>query len=166
MSPVAPPEEESHRREPFFRRMTDRWRLGVLSAVVAATCTGCGGGRSSDAPTVVPVTGKVTRKGEPLPGARITYSPVELPDSVPASPSFATTDASGRYVLLFNRDLQGALIAKHRVQIVKDPAFDEKDRLLTTGVIVPPQYNSQTKLEVTVPPEGLEGEAANFDLDF
>lgn len=143
----------------------ERWRLGLLAVCLTATCTGCGG-RKSDAPPVAPVTGKITRKGEPLPSARVTFTPQGLPMGEAVIPSFAVTDESGRYTLLFNRDLQGALIARHRVQVVKDPAYDDDGRPLKTGVIVPPQYNSQSQLEVAVPPEGLSGGTADIDLDF
>ncbi len=166
MSRLVPSRLASPAGEVRLPRTTDRWRLGVLSAVIAAVCTGCGGGGAKDAPTVAPVTGQVTRKGAPLPGAKVIFSPIGQPDGALNSPSYAITDDSGKYTLLFNRDLQGALIAKHRVQINKDPAFDDNERPLTTGVIIPPQYNSQTTLEVEVPSAGLAGGTADFDLDF
>jgi hypothetical protein len=137
---------------------------GLVLLLLAGAWAGCSSA-PEDAPTVAPVTGKVTRKGAPLAKAKVTYNLV-VKEGQPASSSMALTNDAGEYELVYSREANGATIGKHKVSITKDPAFDEDGKPLTTGEIVPDKYNTKTTLEVDVPPEGLEGGAANFDLDF
>jgi hypothetical protein len=61
------------------------------------------------------VTGKITVGGQPLANALVTFTPAE------GSPSFARTDAEGKYNLIWSsqrgRSIEGAQIGDHTVTI-------------------------------------------------
>lgn len=144
--------------------MSARLLYVLVFLATAVPLAGCGGGLG-DAPDVAPVSGKVTLNGQALPGVSVLYEPIEVPEKKVASSSSAMTNEQGEYELVFSRDLMGAMIGKHRVKLVKDEELDEDGNKVPNAVIIPPQYNSRTELEVDVPPEGLDGGAANFELD-
>ncbi|WDI41074.1 carboxypeptidase-like regulatory domain-containing protein [Bremerella sp. P1] len=57
------------------------------------------------------VTGVVTKGGQPLPDATVTFYPIG------GRPSFGTTDADGRYELIFTESVDGAMVGTHKVNI-------------------------------------------------
>jgi len=136
--------------------------LVCLLTVVASL--GCGGGVPDDAPEAAPVKGKVTRKGAPLGRVSVTFSPLEAPEGK-SSPSNGFTDDEGNYELVLNRNLMGAVPGKHRVRLTAQDGIDDEDpdKKAPNEVVIPPDVGTR---EVTVPPEGLDGGDANFDLDF
>jgi hypothetical protein len=69
------------------------FRASLLCALV--TLAGCGKGSSSDVKTEQ-VEGVVTLDGKPVPGATVTFSPVDENQGAPAT---GVTDDSGRYAL-------------------------------------------------------------------
>ncbi len=81
------------------------WKLLVLLAGVV----GCG----SDGPDLTNVTGTVTLDGKPVQGATLTF----VPEAPGASPSYGSTDAEGKYSLMYSRDKTGAMVGKHNVEI-------------------------------------------------
>jgi len=116
-------------------------------------CSGCGGG-ASDQPELGQVKGVVTLGGEPLPDARIVFSPVEGGQS-----SEATTDAQGNYELVYRGDEKGAKVGEHKVFIstFEESVLDDSGK--STGgreELVPEQYNRNTTLTVTVEPGANE----------
>jgi len=132
--------------------------------LLGATClSGCG---SSDAPVVATVKGKVTRKGQPLGGVSIQYLPQDIPEGAPRTSSYATTRDDGSYELILNRNLMGAMVGKHKVRIDADEPVDEAGKPNPLAVVIPKQYSRESTLEVVVPEDGLNGGAADFDLDF
>lgn len=76
--------------------------------------SGCGGDAPKDAPTLFPVSGKVTYKGAPVEGATVSFSS-------PKSPRVATgqTDAQGVYKLTTKSSNDGAVEGEHVVTIRK-----------------------------------------------
>jgi hypothetical protein len=66
---------------------------------------GCGGSN------VVPVTGTLTYKGEPVKNAYIDFVPAN------GRPSWGETDEQGRFKLNYERGRDGALIGKHKVWV-------------------------------------------------
>jgi len=135
-------------------------RLWIV--VIGLSICGCGGGAAKDAPTVAPVKGKVLRKGQPLPGVMVTYSPVGAENS---SPSTGVTNAQGEYTLVYNRNLDGATIGKNLVRVSLGDGVDDEDpkQKAPDEIVIPPEIASK---EIDVPAAGLSGGDADFDLDF
>jgi hypothetical protein len=94
-----------------------------------------------------PVEGKVTFQGEVVPGALVTFVPVE-PASNPRADSLV--DASGHYRLSTYVAWDGAAAGKYKVTIVLRREREDG----TTVNLLPPQYANPktTPLEVTVEP--------------
>ena len=82
------------------------WTAVIVSAVAA----GCG---KSDGPQVIPVTGTVTRNGKPVANAFLNFKPVQ------GRPSWAITDARGKYALEYDATTKGAVIGKHTVWVTQ-----------------------------------------------
>ncbi|QDU36242.1 hypothetical protein Mal4_05260 [Maioricimonas rarisocia] len=109
---------------------------------------GCGG--TSDQPELGEVTGVVTLDGEPLADARVVFSPVEGGQS-----SEATTDAQGKYALVYRGEQMGAKIGEHKVFVstFEEAVLDDFGK--PTGgreELVPEQYNRSSTLTVEVKP--------------
>lgn len=119
-----------------------------MAALVAVACVGIVGCSSSDRPALGEVRGLITLNGKPLPEAKIRFLPTE-----PVRGSMGVTDAEGRYEMIYLRDLKGAAVGQHRVQI--------KAATETRGEILPDTYTSGTTLTATVEPGVNE---INFDL--
>jgi hypothetical protein len=85
---------------------------GVLASGVLA---GCGSGGASGA---LPVSGKVTKGGQPVAGAAVTFQPTAS-DGKAAS---GTTDDTGTYKLTTLVNGDGALPGSYKVTITKFPA--------------------------------------------
>jgi hypothetical protein len=98
--------------------------------------TGCGGGPR---PQLGTVEGVVTLDGVPLAAATVRFTP-----HGPGRTAQGVTDASGRYRLLYLRDVPGANVDRHVVRITT--ASDE-----THGVeSLPPRYHRRSQLEAVV----------------
>lgn len=138
-------------------------RLRSFCPCLLILLLGCG---ASDAPEVAPVKGKVTRRGEPLVGVSIQYTPQDIPEGAPRTSSIAVTNAKGEYELILNRNVMGAMIGKHKVRIDADEPVDETGKANPNAIVIPKVYNRETTLEVEVPPGGLQCGASDFDLDF
>jgi hypothetical protein len=109
----------------------------------------------------VPVSGRVLMDKKPLANAFVTFSPAETqPGTLPAEAS-GRTDEQGHYSLKLNKDnSDGALPGNYRVRI---SIFDRgSDKSPGRGQLVPEQFNRNTKLNFTVPPQGTP--EANFDI--
>jgi hypothetical protein len=91
------------------------WSFWVcqLLAVGACLLAAC----SLASPKVVPVSGRVTHKGEPLAGATVTFQPARGNRSDVVG-SVGRTNAEGRYELrLVEPDVLGAVVGRHLVTI-------------------------------------------------
>lgn len=87
--------------------MTRVVRAALLIAIYAA---GCGRG----GPEIVPIEGVVTHKGEPVPNLRIYFIPTD------GRPSWAVSDASGRFALDYDPDHRGAKVGTHTVWVLDE----------------------------------------------
>jgi hypothetical protein len=84
-----------------------RYFLCTAALVLVA---GCGRG----GPQIVPIEGTVTHKGEPVPNIRIYFVPTD------GRPSWAISDASGRFKLDYDADHDGAKVGTHSVWILDE----------------------------------------------
>ena len=139
-------------------------RLSVTLA--AALIVGCG----PAGPRIAPVSGTVTMDGKPLANAGILFQPIGSAENPnPGRGSAGVTDANGRFALKIDGEIDGAVVARHRVCIssVKksaiDPETGSEDGAPAEREMIPPQYNFTSKLEFDVPPEGTD--KADFQLD-
>jgi hypothetical protein len=99
-------------------------RLLALLFLAALLClSGCG---RSD---VVPVSGTATRGGKPVANVVLWFTPSE------GRPSWALTDADGKFELDYNRENKGAKVAKHRVTVVYEPRPSDpgEEQLILSG---------------------------------
>jgi len=94
--------------------MRKRFALGVVVAVLLGFGPGCGG-RATDAPKTVPVTGTVTFKGQPLEGATVAFSP----KTTGLRSAIGTTDAAGHFKLTTLYPADGAMPGSYTVAISK-----------------------------------------------
>ena len=95
--------------------------MSLLLLVLAAGCS-----KAPDGPKPVPVTGTITRNGQPLPEVDVMF----VPES--GQPSVGKTDSGGHFQLEYTADRTGAVPGKHRVVItlpgtkLPPPTGDEK----------------------------------------
>lgn len=136
-----------------------RGRL-LLFACVTLLALGCGGEQA------VPVSGKVTLNGAPLPNAKVIFQPVAKSGTETGPPSEGTTNAQGEYTLqLVGRGTPGAVVGSHRVSIsaLQGAAPDPKDdNPKPRKELVPERYNANTELKFDVPAGGTS--KADFPL--
>lgn len=113
---------------------------------LSAAVLGCGG-RAKDTPKLGTVTGIIKMDGQPLPKATVVFAPDN------SRQSGGTTNEQGKYELMFNGQLKGAAIGKHKVRITTGTAMEPQK--------IPANYNYQTVLSADVK-EGKND--INFDL--
>ena len=118
---------------------------------------------------MAPVSGVVTLDGEPVPGARVIFSPQRTgQDALSAGPaSDGQTNEDGRYTLASSMDSKpGAVVGPHTVTI--STYLAESDRSRDTHTVIrkeeiPQRYNEPGALSFEVPAKGTE--AADFELE-
>lgn len=109
---------------------------GILLVVATAIVAGCGGGGAGAPPAdVYPVTGKITFKGEPLPGADVAFINADA-----GRTAFGRTNGNGEYQLTTFSANDGAVEGKAVVTIsktvVQPPTTPEAD--IESEAYVPP----------------------------
>jgi len=88
-----------------------------VALLFVAALTGCG----NDGPQIVPVTGTLTYKGQPVTNATVWFQPES------GRPSWSHTDEQGHFKLSYDKTRDGAVVGKHKVWI--DPhAVSQADR--------------------------------------
>src|SRR5262245_36401663 len=95
------------------RRMTmhQPHSLAALAAACLLGASGCGGGSE----TVVPVSGTVTRNGQPVPGLVVSFVPVA---ALQTGVSIGETDDTGKYNLTVAKTgKSGAVVGTHKVWV-------------------------------------------------
>ena len=126
--------------------------LRVFFLLTVGLLTACSGG-DSDVPELGQVSGTITLDGQPLEGASVTFEPQT------GTLSTGSTDASGHYELVFNKDHQGAVLGTHTVRISKrgEPGTpnDTQDQ-------IPAKFNANSKLTAEVK---AGDNTVNFDLE-
>lgn len=148
-----------------------RW---IACAATALSCAGCDGTpqMNYDSVDLVPVYGKVTLDGEPLPQAVVTF------EGSDGQFSYAMTDADGEYRLQFDTVAQGATPGAKTVRISTtrkilglNAAEGEQEegaqgegpavKPAPSGEKVPARYNKKSELQVQVAADKTE---FNFEL--
>ena len=85
---------------------------GLLTALAPLVAlAGCG----TKGPEVVPVSGTVTRGGEPVANLYLDFIPDE------GRPSWGITDERGRFTLDYSKDQKGARVGMHTVAVKYKP---------------------------------------------
>lgn len=118
--------------------------------VVLFAAVGCGG---SDGPTLYPVTGTVTKGGEPLAGVTVTFTPV---DSGPSSAG--RTDDSGKFVLLSATGKSGAVAGKHKV-VLSPPSEASSETFNPTAMEAQRKAAAGAGRRGRPPGDSIEGES-------
>jgi hypothetical protein len=103
---------------------------------------GCGG---PDHPDVGRVSGVITLDGQPLPEATVMFQPTE------GRASIATTDAAGKYSLLYLDGVPGARLGQHKV-IIRTEIPGEDGQPPIAKEKLPKKYHAQTELTAEVKP--------------
>ncbi len=130
------------------------WEMARHVAMIVLVCVAVGGagwwlagrvvGTSRKLPPLGQVTGVVLLNGEPLVGADVIFRPIPPPgEMAPGSASFGRTDENGLYELMYLKDVPGAVVGKHRVEIIPS---------LRSRIMLPPEYNERSKLVREVKP--------------
>jgi hypothetical protein len=135
--------------------MAMRTRFLVLLGLVVAL--GCGSSKSA------PVSGTITMDGQPLAHVAVSFQPEDEGKLNTGVGSYAQTDDQGKYSLKLIGGGTGAVVGKHRVQIL--PVVEDNstnDRVPQPKLKIPMQYNSKTQLTYEVKPGSNTD--ANFDL--
>jgi hypothetical protein len=128
--------------------------LGLTPALCCLLVAGCGG----PGVKLGTVKGKVTLNGRPLQGAEVTFQPT----AKGTAPSAGTTDADGRYELMYTFDTKGAVPGEHIVTITTGgTSFDDQGIEVEQEEHVPARYNTDTELRKTVKPGS---QTIDFDL--
>jgi hypothetical protein len=99
--------------------------LAILGAITLAL-SGCGEAK------VVPVTGTLTYKGNPVPNVYVHFVPEN------GRPSMGQTDAQGRFTLAYDPQTKGVQRGKHKVWIQRNPIADPSAPGATPGMPGPP----------------------------
>lgn len=113
---------------------------------------GCGEAHTGR-PDLGMVQGTVTLDGTPVEGALVTFIPQD------GRPSYGVSDADGHYELIYIREIRGAALGLHQVQIT---TVDRSDRGVPFKELFPAKYHSKTELNADVKPGK---NTINFDLE-
>jgi len=136
------------------------WKTGayfVLAVIAVGILPGCSGA-ASDHPPLLPVTGTVTLDHAPVAGARVQFLPTE------GRSSAGITDDQGKFTLIYDVNLTGAIAGQHQVSISlyeTIPGKTDDEGQPMSEEKLPAEYNTNTKLTATVDSEHLD---FNFDL--
>jgi len=137
----------------------------LVSVCILAIAAGCSNRRRADYRDLdlADVRGTVTLDGRPLAGARVIF---EADDK---TFSYATTDSSGRYRLMYNSEQSGVKPGPKTVRITWLPSggdegsegLEESGEALTARPEpVPARYNRRSELAVQV-----DADSHTFDFD-
>jgi hypothetical protein len=115
----------------------------LVACCLLLTSTGCSGVRSD----LAAVSGIVTLDGEPLPRATVMFQP-----EAAGPASFGLTDTSGRYTMMYDVGVKGAVVGMHVVKITtyqeRDPDTDPPTP--AAPEILPNRYHGATELTAEV----------------
>ncbi len=135
----------------------------LLVPVICVGFLGCGGAEE-DVPELVPATGIVTYKSEPLAGAAVNFVPR---DGTPGTGAYGVTDAAGKFTLKHRSEAEGIEPGTYTVAVTKmtmpdgGPIPDGQDAADVGAIqIIPPKYseasNEMNPNIVTIPASGGE----------
>lgn len=142
--------------------MSDRltaltYRLLAMLAFAGLSLAGCAEDVGVE---LVPVTGLVKLDSQPLPNARVVFTPKA------GRPSAGLTDETGRYELFYTSEEAGVLPGSHTVSISTfiEPDSDSDDPARQQGrpETVPTIYNRKSTLIHEIAPD--QAEPVDFEL--
>lgn len=113
----------------------------AVTLLLAMTFSACGKSNAPDE-ALGQVTGIVTLDDQPLEGANITFTPI-----LNGAMSYGTTDAQGKYELIYSPGIKGAVLGEHQVRISKVGGPETK---FDTMEMLPADYNSKTTIKAVV----------------
>ncbi len=122
-----------------------RFRRAILIPLLGMIA-GCG----SSGQQIAPVHGQITLDHQPLANAEVMFQP----DGSQRA-SVATTDAEGRYELLYKRGQAGAIVGHHSVSVLVSPEVVQNPPKIAA------RFNTNTQLSADVKPGDNE---FNFDV--
>jgi len=122
----------------------------LLYCLVLPVAIGVHGCSAGDHPELGTVHGTVTLDGRPLAGACVVFQP-----SPKGRASSGLTDKTGRYELIYLREIKGAKVGPHRVRITTASEEHPDERL-------PARYHHETILTAEV--QSGENPPRNFHL--
>lgn len=142
-------------------------RLHLLFLLPILAVVGCEGNRYA------PVSGVVKLNGQPYGKAVVTFQPISTGDNPnPGRGSSAYTDENGRYVLMCDGEIDGAVVGKHRVRIMTaggNVVGQDTTKVAGDGAPaqrnidpIPPEWNANSDKEFDVPKGGTD--KADFDI--
>lgn len=165
LRPAAPPDQIAM----FRRSLLVLVRRAATFAALAVSVVGCGRVATDySGLDLAEVSGTITLDGKPLSNATVFFEPVDRS----VSRSYATTDASGAYVLEFDTVMKGATPGEKIVRIRGAGGYGEGDESVVevdgetaapapTKDPVPACYHADSKLKATVT---AGSNTLNFDL--
>jgi hypothetical protein len=106
----------------------------AIFVAISLLAVGCGPTRKE----VAPVRGKVTYNGKGVGGVSILFSPMASTDNRPGKSAIGITDADGGFRLTTYVAADGAVVAKHRVEIAASDPFQK----------LPGTYRGPTEIDV------------------
>lgn len=122
-------------------------RLGMPLCILLV-CIGCS---AEEGPHLAPVEGLVILNGEPLAEALVEFQPT----GSEGSPSYASTDSTGHYELVYSMDRKGAMVGEHTVMI---STYNKNERMKEK---VPPEYHRESEIKRQV----VAGESNQHDFN-
>ncbi|WP_417385160.1 DUF6795 domain-containing protein [Gimesia sp.] len=93
------------------RALLNNVSMTVCSLFCMVLISGCSGG-GEPLPELTDVTGTVTLDGKPLENISVIFQP----EAADQASSRGTTDAEGKFKLMYNQDAAGAVSGKHKVR--------------------------------------------------
>jgi hypothetical protein len=143
--------------------------LGLL-----ALALGCGPGVPEGQRETAPVEVTVTRKGQPVADAMVTF----VSETEPMVPSNGKTNAEGKATMMTYSSGDGSVLGKHKVMIVKmdevqtkempgpdDPAYDPNAPLAPAPKsLLPKKYANVMTSGLTADVQKGQPNAITFDL--
>jgi hypothetical protein len=134
-----------------------RWHWLVLCVLFAIA--GCGGAK------FVPVSGVIKVNGQPYSKAVITFQPIGTPENPnPGRGSSANTDEQGRFKLVCDGTIDGAVVGKHRVRIMSRPGEVQQGVSESRGGSSDDSRPAPTVAKDPIPPEWYAGDGKEFDV--
>lgn len=132
--------------------------MAVMTILVCGGCWSAAPRMDYSKAGLVRVGGTVRFGGEPLSGAIVLF---ENPEN--GQFSFARTDQSGRYALMFDSVQPGVTMGRKTVRIKTSGSLGEDDPGARSGPErLPAKYNSQSQLTADVTGDST---STDFDLD-
>lgn len=149
-------------------RSVSYWYV-VVACLAVGAFGGCSGG-AKDKPKLYRVTGAVTYKGQPVPGAKVMF----LGDGK-SPPAVGVTDDSGKFILSSLAGT-GAVAGKHPVMIVKntdaapeapaDTSMEAAAKAAQTKNVAPKEASLIPAKYANAATSGLEFEVKTSGNDF